>query len=114
MPLNPGALDRRITVQARTETRDDEGGTVVTYADELDLWAQKVTETSSEARRLLSIRSGAEIVFRIRWRSTLTSSHRIVFDGRTYDIVGDPVEDSAHGRHEAMLVAARYTAGGAA
>lgn len=113
MPLDPGKLDRRITLQTRTTTRDDEGSAVTSFRDEAKIWAEKVSETSSEARRLLSVRSGATVVFRIRYRSNLTSEHRIYFEGRYYDIVGDPVEDTAHERHEAMLVAARYTAGGA-
>lgn len=113
MPINPGLLDRRITLQSRTESRDNEGSAVTTFADETQIWAQKVSENSAEARRLLATRSGAEIVFRIRYRASLTSAHRIYFDGRYYDIVGDPTEDTSHARHEAMLVAARYTAGGA-
>lgn len=112
MPLEPGKLDRRITIQARTNSRDDEGSPVTTFADEEVVWAEKVSETSIEARRLLSTRSGATIVFRIRYRSSLTSNHRLYFEGRYYDIVGDPIEDAEHDRREAMLVAARYTAGG--
>lgn len=109
--IDPGRLDRRITLQSRTTSRDGEGSAIVAFADEDTIWAQKLSETSSEGRRLLAVRAEATIVFRIRYRSSLTSQHRIYFGGRYYDIVGDPVEE---GFRETLLVTARYTEGAAA
>lgn len=114
MPLEPGRLDRRVVIQARTETRDDEGSAVVTFADEATIWAQKVELNSREARSAGSLRAETTLLLRIRYRSSLTAKHRLYFEGKYYDVNGDPVEDTGHARREAMLVQARYTEGAAA
>lgn len=110
MPLDPGKLDRRVTVQARTSTRDAEGSAVDAFATEATIWAQKVQTTGSEARRAGSLRAETDLVLRIRYRSTLTEQHRLVFEGRTYDIVSIVEE----GRREAQVIQARFTEGAAA
>jgi SPP1 family predicted phage head-tail adaptor len=110
MPIDPGRLDRRVVIQARTNSRDDEGSAIVSYADETTVWAQKVEVNTSEARRLLAVRADASLILRIRYLASLTSQHRLYFEGKYFDVLGDPVEE---GRRETMLVTARYTEGDA-
>lgn len=104
MSINPGKMDRRIVIQVKTTTRGAAGGTVVAWADERVVWAEKVSETSTEGRRMLALRAEATVIFRIRYLSTLTTRHRIYFEGQYHDILGDPVEE---GRREMMLVTAK-------
>ncbi len=112
--MNPGLLDRRVVIQSRTESRDDEGSAVVTFAEEATIWAQKVELNSREARSAGSLRAGTTLLLRIRYRASLTAQHRLYFEGKYYDVNGDPIEDTSLGRREAMLVQGRYTEGAAA
>jgi len=90
--MNPGTLDRRITIQKRTITRDSFGDAVESWAD----W-----RTSIPARQIY--RSGGEsfgaseqrvatrtVVFRIRYLSLGDvldpAAYRITFGGQVYDV----------------------------
>jgi head-tail adaptor len=90
-----GKLDRRITIESLTESRDDFGGVVETWATLATRWAG--VETAGGARG-----SGDEgydagqkldynsIFFTLRRDNTTklinAKSYRIVYDGDTYDI----------------------------
>lgn len=105
--MNPGRLDRKVTIQARTASRDDEGSPVVSYATEATVPCERVQMTGSEARRSAAVRADVNLTLRIRFRSTLTEQHRLVFEGRTYDIVAINEE----GRRATQLVQANFTEG---
>jgi len=102
--MNPGKLDRRLVIQTKTTTRGAAGGPVETWANSATVWAEKVSTTSSEARRALATRAEATLVLRIRYLSSLTARNRLYFEGQYWDIVGDPIEE---GRRDTMLVTAR-------
>jgi SPP1 family predicted phage head-tail adaptor len=112
--MNPGRLDRRLVIQSRSTTRDDEGSPVVAFANEAEVWAQKLDLNSREARSAGSLRAETTLLLRIRYRSSLTAQHRLYFEGKYYDVNGDPIEDVSMGRRAAMLVQGRYTEGAAA
>jgi SPP1 family predicted phage head-tail adaptor len=111
MPFNPGRLDRRLAIQARTSTRDDQGSPLVAFATERTVWAEKVEMNSSEARSAGALRAETTLLLRIRYLSSLTSQHRLYFEGKYYDVNGDPIEDTSQGRREAMFVQGKYTEG---
>jgi SPP1 family predicted phage head-tail adaptor len=104
--MNPGKMDRRITIQARTLTKDAAGGRVETWADSFLCWAELVktsqTETvTADADRNIEIRQ-----FRIRYKSGLASgTHRILYQLRFYDITGIDEE----GRQDRLLLTCRAT-----
>lgn len=103
MPFSPGKANRRVTIQAKTQTRGASGGFVDTWTTAWSTWAELVSMTSSEARRLLAQRSDATIVFRMRYRSDLTALHRVYYSGKYYNILGDPVQED----FESVLVTCR-------
>lgn len=104
--MNPGKLDRRITIQARTTTRGASGGVVVSFADDATVWAQKVDSNGREMQAAGALRAEAELVLRIRYRSTLTTQHRIYYGGQYYDIL----QINEEGRRASQLLQARTVA----
>lgn len=86
--MNIGKLDRRITIQAKTTTRDaSEGGTVDTWADVVTVWAEKLDVGGSKGFRGGALRPETDTVFTIRHRSDVTALHRITYQGAIYGIV---------------------------
>lgn len=105
--LNPGLLDREITIQVATRTQDDETGEeVIAWADDQTLYAQWMPGNSREAyfagQRLAAHVDG---VFRVppidRPNPT---TQRIVFDDRTFDMK-PPIEIGRGGGWEIPVVA---------
>ena len=90
--MKPERLDRKITLQRFTYTTDPGSGEQVkTWSTLAAVWASKRDVSDSE--RVASAEVSAEIGtrFQIRWDSAwsdLNPKDRVVYDGRTYDIVG--------------------------
>ena len=101
-------LDRRILIQNRTVVRDALGGEIVTWVDFATLWAT-VRRTGAREQYLSgSNREQASVnaVFRIRYRSDLDATMRVIHDGSPYDILG--VEEVGRKRHLDITAQARF------
>lgn len=86
--MNPGLLDRLITVQALTETRDAAGGVVSSYTSlEPQIYARRVDRGGREFRTSSALNAEVTSIFTIRSYTGLTSKHRFVDGGITYDLV---------------------------
>ena len=87
--MNPGKLNRRLTVQVRTYTRDATGGVTEAWADAYSVWAEMLSHAQeeklvSDADRSIDIKH-----FRIRYKSGLAAgTHRILYKLKFYDIEG--------------------------
>ena len=73
-------LDRIITIQQRTVTRDSFGGDVVTWVDLAQVWASFTPQSAREQFRNESNIEQASntAAFRIRWRDDLDEAMRVV------------------------------------
>jgi SPP1 family predicted phage head-tail adaptor len=107
MPLNPGRLDRRITLQSSAATRDGAGGNVLTWSEVATVWAQEVSTTGREFRAAGALRAETTIAFRIRYLNTAAPAMRISYNGKLYDILS-VVEE---GRRESQLIQAATATG---
>jgi SPP1 family predicted phage head-tail adaptor len=110
MPINPGRLDRRITLEAPTVTRDSVGGVVNSYATVATVWAELLQDQSrgreideGGARRALG-----SIRLRIRGRSDLAETWRVGMAGKLYDITALLPQGT---RGEFVIIEAETTAG---
>lgn len=84
---NPGQMDRRLMIQARTVTRDDTGGVVETWADAYNVWAEIPKQQGGETLVADGDRAGDTRQFRIRHRTGIASdTHRLSYQDRFYDI----------------------------
>ena len=87
--MNPGKLNRRLTIQARTFTQDSTGGRVETWADAFQCWGELVTSKATEGIASNSEKSQDTRQFRIRWKSGIASgTHRVLYQLAFYDIEG--------------------------
>ena len=87
--MNPGKMNRRITIQVRTLTQDATGGRVETWADAFHCWAELVTSKAAESIVADSDRAQDTRQFRIRWKSGIASgTHRVLYQLAFFDITG--------------------------
>lgn len=88
--LSAGQLDRRLTIQQSTTTRDASGGAVVGYANQytnVPCMIKPFTGREKffkEGAREVSYR---QYRFVIRYIAGITEKHRIVFEGANWDIL---------------------------
>ena len=114
MSLRAGNLRERVAIQALTRSLDNQGGysSSATYATITNgtVWAKvdaqdSVVETRGQAQ-VQVIRYTVEI----RYRSGLTTDHRLTWGSRTFRILGirDPLS-----RHEKLLLTCEEAPGAA-
>jgi len=77
--VRAGRLNRRITIQARTDSQNTTGETVWTFADWKTVWASVEPETGTEIFASQQAQSKTTIMFRIRQLANITTKHRIKF-----------------------------------
>jgi phage head-tail adaptor, putative, SPP1 family len=97
---NPGKYRHRVTIEQQVETRDDMGGVVVTWQPfAVGVPAEVLTGPGREL--IAADQQQADIAARINLRYTpwLTAKMRILWDGRVFNIVGEPDLDPT-GRRE--------------
>lgn len=86
--MNPGKLNRRIVIQARTISKDATASRVETWADSATVWAEAVVQRGAEALPADSERFLDTRQFRIRHRTIDPASNRVLYQSRFYDIRG--------------------------
>jgi len=102
--VNPGKMDRRITVQVRTLNKDTVGARSESWADVFQCWAEAVTHRQAEGITADADRATDDRQFRIRYKSGIASgTHRILYQLKFYDITGIIEE----GRRDRMLLTCR-------
>lgn len=84
--MRAGAMDRKITIQSRAVTQDNQGSPVETWSTFASVWAQK-----SDIRGQVSLIDDKETgisntKFSIRYLSGLNMQMRISYDGIIYHI----------------------------
>jgi SPP1 family predicted phage head-tail adaptor len=87
--MRAGRLDRRITIQGQSIAHSDSGQEEITWSDVATVWAEKREDRGDERFATRQIVGHGVTVFRIRWSAAVaavTSEHRIVFDGRAFNI----------------------------
>lgn len=98
-----GQLRHRLNVQAATETRDSFGGVVLTWATIDTVWGS--LEAMPQTPAFVGDQVKAITTHRIilRFYDGLTGKHRIMFEGRIFDILSlvDPGERKAF--HELVV-----------
>ena len=103
--MQPGDLDRRITIQQNTPTQDGAGNPLDAWTDLATVWAEVVPVGGSETFQ--AKQTGAEAVakFRIRYRGDVLRKMRVVYDSDNYD-VADVAEDRRFERRQYEIITA--------
>ncbi|RZJ19120.1 MAG: head-tail adaptor protein [Brevundimonas sp.] len=90
--MQAGKLERRVTIQRFTETRDEMNEPVKVWADVATVWAQARPNRGNERFAAAQVAGAAVMSFHIRYRADLTVQDRLVYDGVVYEIVAPPRE----------------------
>lgn len=98
-----GRLNRRITIEQKSVTRDAYGGETITWSTVAAVWAAVLP---IRGREYVAIRqAGAELTTRfvIHYRAGVTPAMRVSYNGATYNI--EEVIDSEDGHRFLELMA---------
>lgn len=89
--MDAGQLNRRIVIQSRDAGTDAAGQPVNTWTTLATVWANVKGATGMASIRQSAAREGMAVEmnsysFRIRFRTDIDASARVVFGGQNYDI----------------------------
>jgi SPP1 family predicted phage head-tail adaptor len=105
--MQAGKLDRKITVLKRTASSDAKGGLNEGF-DVLvsDLPASHEPMTARDVLRGGAVGADFDVVFHVRYRTDISESDRIRFDGKVFDIQSAQ-EAVKYGRRRWLEIRAR-------
>lgn len=97
MPLNPGNLRHRITIEKPGETQDPNTGEMIAGWQLVDeVWADKRPSSAREFKQSQAGQSEITGEFQIWYRDDVDATMRIVHRGKIYNIEG-ALEDNESG-----------------
>ena len=87
LAIDPGALNRRLTLEAPVETADGAGGVIRSYATVATVWAS--VEPVAARGDVVAVQLGATVTHRItvRFSADITTRHRLRGGARVFRIV---------------------------
>ncbi len=86
--MRAGLLDRRLSLYHRVLTQSSHGEQVPSYPSAYaTVWAEKLDQRAREYFAAQGTQAEATTRFRIRWRSDVVMTDRLVLDSVNYDIV---------------------------
>lgn len=85
--MNPGSLNRRITIQKQTSARNAEGVASKEWEPVTTVWAGIEYLRGREYFQAASINSEVTARIRIRYRQGLTAHMRVVYGERIFEII---------------------------
>ena len=86
--MNAGRLDRRLTIQARTLTKDAQGGRVETWDESRRVWGALIPGGAGEPVMADAERAVVSTRFKIRHIAIDPAENRISYGGQIYEITG--------------------------
>lgn len=101
-----GNLDRRITLERATESRDAFNDVTLTWSPLATVWASWRPATANERIAAQEVGGEADDVFEIRWSrmaATINPKDRLIYGGRVHEIVGA----TEIGRREGIRIKAK-------
>ena len=111
--IDPGRLDRQITIQEDVGTQDAAGQPVEDWQDiatNPTIWAEVVPVGGREVFEAQQVGASAVAKFRIRYRGDVLRKMRVVYDSDNYDIA-DVAEDRRFARRQYEIITATARVG---
>lgn len=84
--MRAGKLDRTITLQRKTEGKNQHHGSVTAWTDIATVRAEIVTQSASEFLTGFGEAEAGTIVFRIRYLAGITTADCVTYAGQAYDL----------------------------
>ena len=85
--INPGDLNRRLTLDAPVDADDGEGGVATSYQSVAMVWAQVVSLTARADVIAGSLGASLRYAIVIRYRDDITTRHRFQDGDRIYRVL---------------------------
>lgn len=89
--MNPGELNRKVTVQGIPAGTDNEGNKLSGYENKFGAWAKIEQVTASEAGEQVEIKHVISTEITIRYDTRLTVTDRVVYNGHVFEQVGPAI-----------------------
>lgn len=86
--MEPGRLDRRIILLQRSTSADDWNQNLNSYVQLAEVWAEVRDQGAKEREEADQRVTVNPKIFTIRFRSDITTKHRISYDSDIYHITG--------------------------
>lgn len=86
--LKAQQLDQRVTLQSRSSTQDAHGQDTITWVDIATVWAQVQSLRGREFFAAAQVQQEQSIKVRVRYRTDVTQTCRLVWNGVNHDITG--------------------------
>lgn len=90
--MDAGKLRHRITIQKLEKTRSPSGQMVGDWVDVCTVWAQAKCTASKAVTDDGVIQHEGLYKFFIRYRPGITAEMRVLWEGRTFELVGPPAD----------------------
>jgi SPP1 family predicted phage head-tail adaptor len=84
--IRAGELNRRITIQQGTVTKDTSGAPQTTWTTHVTVWAGREHLPGRELWQAMQVREHVPVRYKIRYLATVTARMRLVDGSRTFDI----------------------------
>ena len=98
--MKAGRLDRRITIQVKSEVVASNMQRTLSWATHLTVWSNPVEKDGFEKEDNNNRSTMRQVNFRIRYNSTITNEMRILWEGDYYKI-----EDTKElGRKDGLMI----------
>ncbi len=85
--MRAGDLDRLITIEQPTESKDEYGAPTVIWTSFAQVWAGVRYDNGTEYFAAGQMNARIDAVFRIRHRAGITTKMRVAYDGEYFDIL---------------------------
>lgn len=92
MKRGAGQLRRRVTLQRPVETPDSYGQPVVTWTAVDTVWAAAEPLAGRELFAAQAVHAKLTMRFTLRYRDDVLSTWRVVYYGKSYELVQDPID----------------------
>lgn len=84
--MKAGPLDRRVTIQRFTETRNEYNEPIAVWTDLATLSAQVIQQSGREFLSADQTQAERPVLFRLRWLDGVTVLDRVSYGGRVHNI----------------------------
>lgn len=93
--MQAGKLNQRIAIQVNTPTVDSYGQPIPGWATVKTIWASAETSGGKEFYAAQKLYAEMDTLFTIRHDDSITYASRILWDGRTFEIIAPPYDPDA-------------------
>jgi len=90
--MNPGKLNKRVTIKFQPQTKDAKGRTPGEWQELVTVWASIEPLSVKDLLSADKVNYDASLKVRIRYRAGITADMRIDYGSRIFQIISPPID----------------------